>query len=402
MNVAIFTDNDFAKVNGVTTTLTAALRHAPDGARLRVYTAAAIGVEEPNYLAVRSVGMPIPFYGEMRMYVPRLSEYLRHARRDRIDVIHLTTPGPMGLAAMWVAKRLGLPMIGSFHTDLAAYTELLSGSARLGRLMREYMRWPYGRCARVLVPSAHTRQLLIAAKGDPAKLVVWPRGVDTSLFNPSRRSAELREGWGVSGARPAILYVGRLSREKGLGILPGLKQGLRALGLRHRLILTGDGPMAVELQDMLPDAIFTGALSREDVAEVFASADIFLFPSRTDTAGNVVLEAQASGLPVVVAGDGGPREHMLDGRTGVVCEGDDADVWVAAVAALLRDASRRGDLAVAARAFALSRNWEHALQPLYRAYEEVGRDDAVELQMRRAQLDVPGDALLHHEPRRGI
>lgn len=401
MNVAIFTDNDFEKVNGVTTTLTAALRHAPAGARLRVYTAAATGVDEPHYLAVRSVGMPIPFYGEMRMYLPRVAEYLRHARRDRIDVIHLTTPGPMGLVAMWVAKRLGLPMVGSFHTDLAAYTELLSGSARLGRLMREYMRWPYGRCAKVLVPSAHTCRLLTAAKGDPAKLVVWPRGVDTSLFRPSRRSAELRERWGVSAARPAILYVGRLSREKGLALLPVLRQALRELGLRHRLILTGDGPMAAELQELLPDAIFTGALSRQAVADVFASADMFLFPSRTDTAGNVVLEAQASGLPVIVAGQGGPRENMLDGRTGVVCDGEDEDVWVAAVARLLRDEGQRTAMAVAARAFAQSRSWERALEPLYRAYEEVTRYDAVELQVRRAQLDVPGDALLHHQPRRG-
>lgn len=397
MNVAVFTDNDFDKVNGVTTTLTAALHYAPAGMHLRVYTAASLGVEEPHYLAVPSVGMPIPFYGEMRMYVPRVLQYLRHARKDAIDVVHLTTPGPVGLAAMYVASKLRLPMVGSFHTDLAAYTTLLSGSPRLGALMREFMRWPYGRCAKVLVPSAHTRELLVGAKGRASRIELWLRGVDTMAFAPSRRSAALRAQWHVSDRRPAILFVGRISREKGLAMLPALQRRLHALGIEHRLVLAGDGPMAGELRRLLPDAVFTGTLSRRAVAEVFASADLFLFPSRTDTAGNVVLEAQASGLPVVVSGDGGPCENMLDGRTGVVCREPGADLWAERVAALLRDQEQRGAMAKAAREYALTRRWEEALSPLYRAYREVCPHGSVELQVRRPQLDVPGDALLHHQ-----
>ena len=193
MNVAIFTDNDFDKVNGVTTTLTAVLQHAPADARLRIYTAAGLGVEQPHYLALPSVGMPIPFYGEMRMYVPRVFEYVRRAVKDEIDVVHMTTPGPLGLAAMYVASRLGLPMVGSFHTDLAAYTQMLSGSPRLGALMRSYMRWPYGKCVRVLVPSEHTRALLAGASMDAGRVGVWERGVDTAHFAPCRRTARLRE-----------------------------------------------------------------------------------------------------------------------------------------------------------------------------------------------------------------
>jgi hypothetical protein len=167
MRVAIFTDNDFGKVNGVTTTLSAVLKHAPASMALRVYTADGVGAETPHYLALRSLGVPIPFYGEMKMHVPRLAAYLRHAREDGIDLIHLTTPGPLGLTAMRVARRLGLPMVGTFHTDLAAYTAILSGWPRLGALMREYMRWPYSRCDRVLVPSEATRRLVIGAKEDP-------------------------------------------------------------------------------------------------------------------------------------------------------------------------------------------------------------------------------------------
>jgi glycosyltransferase involved in cell wall biosynthesis len=371
MNIAIFTDNDFDKVNGVTTTLTAALRWAPAGMRLRIYTAAPLAVEQPDYLALRSFGVPIPFYGEMRMYLPRLLEYVARAKADRIDVVHLTTPGPLGLAALFVAWKLKLPMVGSFHTDLAAYTAALSGSPRLGALMREYMRWPYGRCARVLAPSHHTRELLNAALTNPGRVEVWPRGVDTVLFSPARRSRALRDRWHVGDTRPALLFVGRLSREKGLALLAPLRDRLHAMGVEHRFVFAGSGPMAAELQRLFPEAVFTGVLPREDIAVVFASADVFVFPSRTDTAGNVVLEAQASGLPVIVSGDGGPRENMVANTTGLVCHSDDPGEWACAVAGLLRAAPRRAAMAIAAREHVLERRWEQSLEPLYRAYRDA-------------------------------
>lgn len=376
MNVAIFTDNDFDKINGVTTTLTAALCYAPSSQRLRVYTAATLAVDTPEYLAVRSFGMPIPFYRDMRMYVPRLFEFVARARADKIDVIHLTTPGPIGLAALFVAWRLRLPIVGSFHTDLAAYASTLSGSARLGSLMREYMRWPYGKCVKVLAPSAHTRQLLIDAKADPAKIDLWMRGVDTSLFSPAKRSQALRDSWHVSSRRPALLYVGRVSREKQLLTLPAVQALLYARGIQHRFVIAGGGPLLAELQSRMPDAVFTGPLSREAVAQVFASSDLFVFPSRTDTAGNVVLEAQASGLPVVISGTGGPRENMVAGRTGTVCHRDDAEEWTSAIAALIRDDVRLSDMRVAARQYALTRTWELAMQPLYRTYVDAHMRDA--------------------------
>ena len=371
MNVAIFTDNDFEKVNGVTTTLTAALRCAPADMRLRIYTASTLGADTPEYLALRSFGVPIPFYGEMRMYVPRLRAYLARAKADRIDVIHLTTPGPVGLAALYVASRLNVPMVGSFHTDLAAYTALLSGSRRLGALMREYMRWPYGRCKRVLAPSSHTRELFIQAKGNPAKVDIWPRGVDTALFSPEKRSAQRRVEWHVADNRPALLYVGRVSREKGLDGLPALSRQLHAMHCEHRVIVAGEGPMLETLKRDMPDAVFTGVLSREAVAEVFASADLFVFPSRTDTAGNVVLEAQASGLPVVISGEGGPRENMVAGTTGVVCHSEESGRWARAIADVLGDRARHAAMGRAAREYALTRRWSESLQPLYRAYRDV-------------------------------
>jgi len=370
MKVAVFTDNDFDKINGVTTTLTAVLRHAPADIKVRIYTAAALGSDQPDYLALASYGVGIPFYREMKMYLPHWQQYLDRVRRDGVDVIHLTTPGPLGLVALWVAAQASLPLVGSFHTDLSAYTRLLSGSARLGALMREYMRWMYGHCRRVMVPSESTRSLMVAAKCPADRIRIWSRGVDTQLFAPERRSQQLRDEWRVSADRPALLYVGRLSKEKGLALLPQLQRALRARAVDHRLIIAGDGPLRRYLSSECPDAVMTGPLGRDDVATVFASADLFVFPSETDTAGNVVLEAQASGLPVVVSDAGGPKEHMRPGLTGAVCAGRDAGTWADAIAGLC-PAPGRDVAAAAARDYALARRWDLALAPLFDAYREL-------------------------------
>jgi glycosyltransferase involved in cell wall biosynthesis len=375
MNVAIFTDNDFAKVNGVTTTLRAVLEHQPDTISARIYTCDGVGAERPDYLALKALGFGIPFYGEMKMYVPPLLRFLRHAAADRIDVVHLTTPGPVGLAALWVASRHQLPIVGSFHTDLAEYTRLLSGSRRLGDLMREYMRWPYGKCRRILVPSESTREMLVRGKLDAARIGIWPRGVSTERFAPDNRSSAMRDAWGVDDTRPALLYVGRLSREKGLTLIAPLGRLLDHAGVPHRFVFVGDGPMRAELQSSCPDAIFTGTLPHDAVAVAMASADIFVFPSQTDTAGNVVLEAQASGCPVLVSDAGGPRENVRAGISGMVCHS--FMDFVSHATALCRDAARRQTLGRGARDYALTRRWDLALEPLYRSYIEAGARQAV-------------------------
>ena len=196
MNVAIFTDNDFNKVNGVTTTLRAVLDHAPPDIVPRIYTCEDRTIDRPGYLALKAFGVGIPYYGEMKMYAPPFRRFLRRAAADKIGLVHLTTPGPVGLAAMYVAARLGIRIVGSFHTDLAEYTRVLSGSIRLGTLMQEYMRWPYGKCDRILVPSEATQRTLINGKMNAAKIKIWRRGVSTERFTPDKRSLELRRQWG--------------------------------------------------------------------------------------------------------------------------------------------------------------------------------------------------------------
>jgi len=257
-------------------------------------------------------------------------------------------------------------MVGSFHTDLAEYARVLSGSQRLGDVIHQYMKWSYGKCERIFVPSEATRELLVRSHIDPQKIDIWRRGVATTRFDPARRSTALRQQWRVSDSRPALLYVGRLSREKGLALLEPLVHALHDTGTPHRLVLVGDGPMKQELRAACPDAVFTGTLPPEEVAAVMASADVFVFPSRTDTAGNVVLEAQASGLPVLVTDQGGPRENMRTGETGFECGG--LPDFVHRATQLLRAAEKRRRFGEAARQYSLTRRWEAALEPLYRCY----------------------------------
>ena len=371
MSIAIFTDNDFAKTNGVTTTLKALLRHAPSDLRIRVYTLADIASNSPDYLALRSLSAPIPYYTEMRMYMPRLRALRRHLVADGVTAVHLTTPGPMGLAARYFTAGGAARLVGSFHTNLTEYTVLLSGSQRLAGVMDRYMRWIYEGCETVFVPSHDTRGRLQARRWPADRLALWRRGVDTTVFAPERRSRSLREAWGVSDTRPAILYAGRVSREKGLDVLPSLQSSLSRAGVGHRLIVVGDGPMSGELRERCPDAVFTGTLTHDDVAVAMASADVMVFPSQTDTAGNVVLEAQSCGLPVLVSDAGGPQENMTHGQTGFVCRADDAQPFSEHVVDLVRNAGRRREMSVAARQFAMERTWAAALQPLFARYRAL-------------------------------
>lgn len=386
--VGVFTDNDFDKVNGVTTTLRAVIAHAPDDVAVRIYTASHTAVSRDDYLALRAPRVPVPFYDGMDMYLPRFLAFVRAARRDGLEVVHYTTPGPMGLVAQFVAARLGLPMIGTFHTQLAEYTAMLSGSPRLGQLMGEYLRWPYGRCTRVFAPSRATRDLLAAARIARGKVDICSRGVDTERFHPRHRSEHLRRAWGAGDRTPVVLYVGRLSAEKGLRDLPALLAPLDARGTPYRLVLVGEGPLRETLGHMLPRAIFTDTLRPDGVARAMASADVFLFPSRTDTLGNVVLEAQASGLPVLVSDAGGPQENVQPGLSGFVCTAGD-DGFSARLLWLLEDEARRAAFGAAARAYARQRTWAEALRPLYQAWrDEAARCRAQAPQVARARLEA--------------
>lgn len=376
MRVALFTDNDFDKVNGVTTTLKAVLRHTDGRAQPRVYTAADIGVNAPDYFSVPSFGVGLPWYREMRVYWPRVQRLASQLRADGIDVIHVTTPGPVGLAGRWLAARMGLPLVGSYHTHLGEYARTLSRSDRLGDWLDRYLRWFYGACEYVLVPSRATQQLLVSRGHQAERLRIWPRGVDTDQFSPERRSKELRTQWRVDARRPAVLYAGRLSAEKGLRDVPEIRRWLHRRAIEHQLVFVGDGPLLPELRRELPDAVFLGSVPHDRVAVAMASADVFLFPSATDSFGNVVLEAQACGLPTFVSDRGGPAEQIIDGETGVVCPAGQATAFAENLAPFLKSEAKRRLMGLAARRWAGHYSWSSALEPLVAAWRDAARGRA--------------------------
>jgi glycosyltransferase involved in cell wall biosynthesis len=351
----------------VTTALRAVLEF-PGGAEPRIYTAADRPASTPSYLAVRSAGMGLPWYREMRVYLPRLSAFAAALRHDGIDVVHVTTPGPVGLAGRWLATRLGLPLVGSYHTHLGDYATAYSGSARLGRALDRYMRWCYSACDPTFVPSEATRDLLVDRGYPPSRLAIWSRGVDARKFSPARASQSWRDMWHVDASRPAILYVGRLSREKGLDLIGPIRHRLRRHGVDHQFVFVGDGPMRPALAALCPDGVFLGTLPHDRVAVAMASSDLFLFPSTTDTLGNVVLEAQASGLPVIVSDQGGPSQQVLPNVSGVVCPARDDRAFSAAILRLIRAPEERMAMSRAARAYADTRDWPRALEPLLSAW----------------------------------
>lgn len=371
MRVAIFTDHDFATVSGVTTTLRAVLRHAPSDVAPRIYTEAQRAADEPGYVALRAPGLGLPWYREMRIHWPRIGVLADRIAADGIRVIHLTTPGPVGLAGRIIAQRCGLPLVGSYHTHFGEYVHALSGSRLLGLGLERYIRWLYGPCRRVFVPSDATRALLVSRGYRAERLARWSRGVDTGLFQPQRRSDEVRAGWRVTRSRPAVLYAGRLSRDKGLAVVGGIQDALRSHGVAHRLIFAGDGPMRRELERTCADAIFLGSIAPEAMATAMASADVLLCPSATDSLGNVVLEGLASGLPALVSDRGGPREIVRDGQSGFVCRSGDVADFAGRLCALLRDEALRASLSAAARTSVAGQSWSIALQPLVQAWRDA-------------------------------
>jgi glycosyltransferase involved in cell wall biosynthesis len=222
------------------------------------------------------------------------------------------------------------------------------------------------------VPSEDTRHRLTNDGWAPERVRVWARGVDVDTFSRQWRSAALRDRWRTDDRRPAVLYVGRLSQENGLALLAPITSQLHQQHLPHRLIVVGDGPMRASLMEALPDAVFTGHLSHDQVAVMMASADVFLFPSATDAAGNVVLEAQASGLPVVVSDLGGPRENMRDGESGYVCRAGNPDEFAARIH-VLSSPECRARMGLAARRYAEQRSWVSSLAPVYALYRTALR-----------------------------
>ncbi|HEX4083682.1 MAG TPA: glycosyltransferase [Chthoniobacteraceae bacterium] len=359
---AWFTDT-LEDVNGVSNTIrrmTAAGVQA--GRDLVVVTsrmeASANGIPIKNFLPIGE--FELPEYELQKLAFPPVLQMVDYIQRKKFTEIIISTPGPVGLVGLIAAKTLGLRTAGIYHTDFPQYVGILTDDRSLETLTWVYMHWFYSQMDLVYVNSEHYRRCWID-RGIPAeKLRIFPRGLDTVLFNPDQRNAETRERFGARNGEPVLLYVGRISREKDLDVLAAAYARLRKRHPSTRLVFVGDGPYLKELRENLPGAIFTGYLSGADLAKAFASADVFVFPSTTDTFGNVVLEAMASGLPAIVSDTGGPRELVKNGVTGYVTRSLDVEDFTAATERLVADPGLRQTMHANALAAVQDRDWSEA------------------------------------------
>lgn len=259
-------------------------------------------------------GVPLPGYAELRFGLVSSRDLQRMWQTDRPDAIYVATQGPLGIAAVSAAKKMGLPVSSGFHTNFHQYSQYY-GAGFLAKPLCAYGRWFHNRTAITLVPTKKMQQ--VASDMGITPTGIWSRGVDCSRFAPYKRDESLRAGWGLRENDRAVLYVGRLAAEKNLQMAVSCYERISKLYPRTRFVLVGDGPMRKLLSEKHPDYIFCGTRQGEDLARHYASGDIFLFPSKTDTFGNVVLEAMASGLAVVAYDDAAASEHIRHSENGM-------------------------------------------------------------------------------------
>lgn len=359
LHIALVSETFVPEINGVANTLgRLCLGLRERGHRLQV-----IRPRQDSDLAAHNDdellltrGWPLPGYAGLQWGESALHKLLRRWQRLRPDVLYIATEGPLGLSALRAARRLGIPVVSGFHTNFQQYSSHY-GLDLFSRLLTSYLRWFHNRTHMTLVPSPDQRMALQSRGFE--RLEMLSRGVDSQLFHPSRRCHELRRSWGLGEHDIAVLHVGRLAAEKNL---PLLVRSFRSLQLNNpqqklRLVLVGDGPQRVQLQAELPDAVFCGIQRGELLATHYASGDLFVFPSRSETFGNVVLEALASGLAVIAYDLAAAAQHIRHSYNGALASPGDEQAFIAAAQWLLEDCEGRRRVRLNARQHAGRQGW---------------------------------------------
>lgn len=359
VRVAVLTDT-FREVNGAAGTLRRLVEHSRQtGDDSVTVVTAGEPRDEPGLVSLAPLArIPVPAYADpgWRLGVPPILDLLALVESRNVEIIHAATPGPMGLAGLLIARILGLPFVASYHTELARYAMDLTGDRIAAEITRAAVGWFYGQAERVYVPSRSAAAGL-ADQGVPGtRLHLMTRGADTHLFSPERRSRAMRRRLAGDDAT-IVMYVGRISREKGLGLLADAFRAAAKTRPDLALVIVGDGPGREDLQETLLGTRhhFTGTLTGLELATAYASADVFCLPSATETFGQVLIEAAASGLPAVVVAEGAASEVVEDGITGLVARGGGVMDLADHLARLADD--REARLAMGASARRAIRGW---------------------------------------------
>ncbi|MEX0775379.1 MAG: glycosyltransferase family 1 protein [Phycisphaeraceae bacterium] len=361
MRLALVTETYPPEINGVAMTLDRLARglvsrgHEVQVIRPRQHDAD-IDSHSDGLAQVVVPGIGLPRYQGLHAGLPCKGRLIQLWGGDaRPTVVHVATEGPLGWSALRAANRLDLPVASSFHTNFHAYFRHY-GAGLLKTAALAYMRHFHNRTRVTMTPSADQRDELMAAGFH--NVTVLSRGVDGRLFDPQRRSAELRRAWGAADDTPVVAYVGRIAPEKNIPLAVRAFQAMRQRNPALRFVLVGDGPARAELEKRHGDFLFAGMQRGEDLARHYASADILLFASVTETFGNVVTEGMASGLCVVAYDYAAGRQHIISGTNGLLAPVDDADAFVQAALGAASDPQHARAIGQAARQTALTITWD--------------------------------------------
>ncbi len=389
LRIRLFTDT-LADINGVSRFILdmLALAHA-GGHDLAATTSTRRAL--PNHPGIINLepcfSRPMPGYANLDLALPPPGAVRRQLQQDRPDLIHISTPGPVGFAAWRAARPLRIPVVATYHTDFPAYINHLFADDALTRASRWAMRTFYRRCALVLTRSAAYARVVKDLGIHCSRIHALRPGTNTQTFHPRHRDASI---WSALADRRGpepdslkLLYVGRVSIEKNLPLLAAAwHEAAAQLASIHRhsappaeLIIVGDGPYLAAMRAALAGtpARFLGFRRGTELSRLYASSDLFLFPSATDTLGQSVLEAQASGLPTLVSDIGGPREIIRPDHTGLVLPAHDLRAWVRAIVALATSHPRRAAMSVAGRAHAQTLTIERSFEHFWQLHEDVAR-----------------------------
>ena len=377
LQIALVTETYLPEVNGVAITIGRMVQglrqrgHSIHMIRPRQFKND-IAAEESNYRETLVSGMPIPGYPELKSGLPAKGLLLRHWKQQRPDIVHIATEGPLGWSALSAARKLNIPVSTDFHTNFHSYTQHY-GIGLLKKPIAAYLRHFHNKAACTMVPTTSLQQQL-EHEGYKNVLVV-SRGVDAELFHPAKRNAELRASWGADDSTPVVMLVSRIAPEKNLHVVIQAFDQMRTVEPRAKLVMVGDGPARAELEKQHPHVIFAGMQTGEPLAKHYASGDIFLYPSLTETYGNVTVEAMSSGLATVAYDYAAARQHIRHDANGVLVPFADTDAFVTQATGLITDMARVQRMRLAARQTVESLTWEHIMGQM-----EAVLSDTVRLQ----------------------
>jgi phosphatidylinositol alpha 1,6-mannosyltransferase len=389
MRIALFSEAYAPQINGVVRTQVELVRY------LRLHghqVLLAVPYSKANSRqdqVVEFKAIPFPLYPEMPIILPHWR--FHRGEFDRVeafkpDLVHLMSPGVLAYFGQLWARRHGCPVVASYETDIIRYLHYY-GFGRFEPQLWRYLRWLYNHCQHTYVPSQATKDQLI--NGGIQDVRVFERGVDSVQFHPGKRSEEVREALGVEPGAPLVIYAGRLSKEKSLDVLLAAFTRLAGTHPKARLVVTGDGPQrrALVRSFRSPGITFTNWKRGEELAALFASADVFAQPSNTETLSLVSLESMASGIPVLAMNAGGVRDIVKHEGTGILA--NSVQEFEGGLRRLVEDIPLRKRLGLNGRKYAEAKTWSQAFENLERNYDDALTERHLSAECSRLPLPHP-------------